>query len=155
MENILIVDDDPSVLAIISELIKKWEYNSIKAGSAKEAIEKFKNLSIDLVVTDLVMPEMDGISLIQKLNEMRQDTIIIVLTGYPSIDSAVQAIKAGAYDYLSKPVQAQELKVKISRALERKNLLRSKSVLKGMNWALIISIPFWLILGMILANFLK
>ena len=140
---------------LLAELIKKWGYNPVKAGSGKEALEKFKEIPVDLVITDMVMPEMDGLSLINKIIEIRPDTIIIMLTGYPSFDSAVQTIKAGAYDYLAKPVNSEELKIKVERCIERNDLLKSKSVLKGMNWALIISIPFWLILGIILAHLLK
>lgn len=155
MENILVVDDDKYVLDILSELLKRWGYNPIKAVSGEEALEKLELMSVDLVITDIVMPEMDGYALISKILEKYPDTIIIVLTGYPSFDSAVQSIRGGAYDFLAKPVNSDELKLKIERCIERKNLLKSKSVLKGFNWILIISIPFWLILGIILAYLLR
>jgi len=155
MENILLVDDDKYILDILSELLKRWGYNPIKAASGEEALEKLEEISVDLVITDIVMPEMDGYALINKILEKYPDTIIIVLTGYPSFDSAVQSIRGGAYDFLAKPVNSEELKMKIERCIERKNLLKSKSVLKGFNWILIISIPFWLILGIILAYLLK
>jgi DNA-binding NtrC family response regulator len=155
MENILIVDDDKNILNILSEFLKKWGYNPIKAESGKEALEKFKDMSIDLVITDMVMPEMDGLTLINKITVIRPNTIIMMLTGYPSFDSAVESIRGGAFEYLAKPVNASELKIKIERCLERKNLIKSKSALRGMNWALIISIPFWLILGIILAKLLR
>jgi DNA-binding NtrC family response regulator len=155
MENILIVDDEKNIVYILSELLQKWGYNPIQAGSGEEALEKFKNMSIDLVITDMVMPGMDGLSLINKITEIRPNTVIIILTGYPSFDSAVQSIRGGAYDYIAKPIDANEMKLKIERCIERKNLLKSKSVLRGMNWALIISIPFWLILGIILAKLLR
>lgn len=155
MENILLVDDDKYILDILSELLKRWGYNPIKAASGEEALEKLEKMSVDLVITDIVMPEMDGYALINKILEKYPDTIIIVLTGYPSFDSAVQSIRGGAYDFLAKPVNSEELKMKIERCIERKNLLKSKSVLKGFNWILIISIPFWLILGIILAYLLR
>ncbi|MFH0976801.1 MAG: response regulator [Spirochaetota bacterium] len=155
MENILIVDDEENILNILSELVRRWGYNPIKALSGEEALKKFNDLSIDLVITDLMMPGMDGITLIKKIIEMRENTMIIMLTGYPSIESAVEAIRNGAYDYLAKPVNTDELQIKIKRSMERKDLLRSKLILRGINWALIISIPFWLILGIILANILR
>ena len=155
MENILIVDDEKNIVYILSELLKKWGYNPIQAISGEEALEKFNNMSVDLVITDMVMPGMDGLSLINKITEIRPNTVIIILTGYPSFDSAVQSIRGGAYDYIAKPIDANEMKLKIERCIERKNLLKSKSVLRGMNWALIISIPFWLILGIILAKLLR
>ena len=107
MENILIVDDEKNIVYILSELLQKWGYNPIQAGSGKEALEKFKNMSIDLVITDMVMPGMDGLSLINKITEIRPNTIIIMLTGYPSFDSAVQSIRGGAYDYLAKPINSR------------------------------------------------
>lgn len=155
MDNILVVDDEKHIVNILSELLQKWGYNPVKATSGKEALEKFSEMPIDLVITDMVMPEMDGFELINKILASRPNTIILILTGYPSFDSAVQSIRGGAFDYLPKPINAEELKMKIERCLERKDLLKSKSVLRGMNWALIISIPFWLILGIILAKILR
>ena len=78
----------------------------------------------------------------------------ILLTGYPSIDTAVKAMKDGAFDYLTKPINLDELKVKIDRGLEKMRLNKSLSFLKGVNWSLIISIPIWLILGIILSKLL-
>ena len=80
---------------------------------------------------------------------------MIVLTGYPSIDTAAETIKSGAYDYLTKPPQVAETEVTIQRALERKRLAKSLAVLKSVNWALIVSVPIWLILGIILAFILR
>ena len=155
MENILVVDDEKNIVTIISKMLEKWGYNAVQATSGDEALEKIKSAPIDLVITDLMMPKMDGITLIGKILEHYENMVIIVLTGYPTIDSAVQAIKAGAYDFMAKPIQADELKFKIDRSIERKNLIKSRSFLKGLNWALIFSIPFWLILGIILASILS
>jgi DNA-binding NtrC family response regulator len=155
MENILIVDDEEQIVNVISAMVKKWGYNPIQASSGAKALEKIKNTPVDLVISDLMMPEMDGISLVEKIMEIDRNMIIIMLTGFPSVDSAVQAIKAGANDYMVKPVKADELKYRIEKCIERKNLMRSRSLLKGLNWALIISIPFWLVLGIILAGIVR
>jgi two-component system, NtrC family, response regulator AtoC len=155
MENILIVDDEEQIVNVISQMVKKWGYNPIQASSGAKALEKIRSMPVDLVISDLMMPRMDGITLVEKIMEIDNSIMIMMLTGYPSIDSAVQAIKAGAYDYMVKPVKADELKLKIEKCLEKKYLLRSKSLLKGLNWALIISIPFWLVLGIILAGILR
>jgi DNA-binding NtrC family response regulator len=155
MENILVVDDEKEITDIISRMLKKWGYNPVQAHSGPDALEKLKNMPIDLVITDLMMPEMDGMTLLGEILKQNDNMMVMMLTGFPSIETAVQAIKAGAFDYMVKPVQADELKSKVDRCIERKNLLKSKSVLKGLNWALIISIPFWLILGIILAKLLN
>ena len=144
-----------NIVTIISKMLEKWGYNPVQATSGDEALEKINTIPIDMVITDLMMPKMDGITLIGKIMEINPSIITIVLTGFPSIDTAVQAVKAGAYDYMSKPVQSEELKIKIERCLERKRLIKSKSFLKGLNWALIFTIPFWLILGIILAKILR
>jgi DNA-binding NtrC family response regulator len=155
MENILIVDDEEQIVNVISQMVKKWGYNPIQASSGATALEKIKTMPVDIVISDLMMPEMDGISLVEKIMEIDNNMIIMMLTGFPSVDSAVQAIKAGAYDYMVKPVKADELKYRIEKCIERKNLIRSKFLLRGLNWALIISIPFWLILGIVLAGVIK
>jgi two-component system response regulator PilR (NtrC family) len=81
--------------------------------------------------------------------------MVIFLTGYPSLDSAISAMRSGACDYLVKPVNMDEFRLRIERGLERREHIKSLPVLRGLNWALLISIPFWLILGIILAKLLR
>jgi DNA-binding NtrC family response regulator len=155
MKNILIVDDEEDVLGIISDVVRKWGYNPIVAQDGGEGLEKYKQLSIDLVLTDVKMPRMDGMALLKEIKNLDKGAVVMMLTGYPSIDSAITAIKQGAYDYLVKPVNLDELKFKIERSLEWKTLIKSRAFVKGLNWALIISIPLWLVLGIILAKLLR
>ena len=110
---------------------------------------------IDIVVTDIKMPEMDGLELLQKLQEIDKRHMVIFLTGYPSLDSAISALRNGAYDYLVKPVNLDEFRLRIERGLERKEHMKSLPLLRGLNWALLVSIPLWLILGIILAKLLR
>jgi DNA-binding NtrC family response regulator len=110
---------------------------------------------VDVVLTDLKMPEMDGITLLEEIKAHDKRAVVIVLTGHPSVDSAVKAIKEGAFDYLVKPIDLEELRVKIDRSLERRRLLQTLAFVRGLNWALIIMIPFWLLLGILLARVLK
>ena len=152
MENILVVEDEEDILSIFSEQLTKWGYNPIIASNGVEGISKFKNHPIDLTVTDIKMPGMDGMSFLKEIKEEDENAVVIMVTGYPSIDSAVTSIKDGAYDYLVKPINIDDLKVKINRGLERRKLIKSVSLWKGVNWSLIISIPIWLILGIILAK---
>jgi len=155
MKNILIVDDDEDILSLVSDVVKRWGFNPMVARNGKEGLEKFKEHPVDLVLTDMRMPEMDGMALLEQIRGVDKKAPLIVLTGYPSLDTAIQAIRDGAYDYLVKPINMDELKFKIERCLERKDELRALSFLKGLNWALIISIPVWLILGIILARLLR
>ena len=155
MDNILIVDDDQDVREVLSDVVKNMGKHSITASDGREGLKRFQEHPVDLVITDLKMPEMDGTVLLKEIKRMDKDAVVIVLTGYPSIDTAVETIKEGAYDYLTKPLRVAEIEVVIERALERKTLAKSLAFFKGANWALIISVPIWLILGIILASILR
>jgi len=93
--------------------------------------------------------------LLQKIQEFDRNVMVIFLTGYPSIDSAITAMRSGAYDYLVKPVNLDELKLRIERGLERKEHIKALPLLRGLNWALLVSIPLWLLLGYILTKLLR
>jgi DNA-binding NtrC family response regulator len=153
-KNVLIVDDDPDVLTMLEGLLKKLEYNPFVAANGEEAVRVIDSNKIDVVVSDLVMPEMNGMELLKRVKSRKGDVPFVMITGHPSIETAVEAIKKGAYDYLTKPFQAEEVRIKIDRALEKRGLRRSLRWANGVIWALIFSIPIWLILGIILASIL-
>ena len=94
---------------------------------------------------------MDGIELLDAVKKLDSRVMVMVITGYSTIESAVMAIKKGAYDFIPKPFQIDELEVIVNRALERHTLLRQLGIFRGLTLALIISVPFWLILGIMLA----
>ncbi len=154
MANILIVDDDRYVLDSLAGVIESWNYNTFKANSGQEALDIFKKTDIDLVLSDIVMPGMNGIEFMKKINDLDSQCLFIFLTGHPSMDTAVEALQAGAEDYLVKPVNFDELGLKINRSLSRRKNVNRLPFMQGLNWALLISIPFWLILGLLLAKML-
>jgi DNA-binding NtrC family response regulator len=102
-----------------------------------------------------MMPQMNGLDLLQEIRQVDPDAAFIMITGYPSIDSAVEAIRRGAQDYITKPFKLEEIKHKIDKALLEKNLRTRLRHLQGITWALIISIPLWLILGIVFARSMK
>ncbi len=155
MSNILIVDDEQDILEVLPDVVKKWGYHPILAKDGIEGLQKYKEYPIDVVITDMKMPEMDGLKLLKEIISLDKHAMVILLTGYPSLDSAIRAMREGAYDYLVKPVNMEELKLRVERGLERKSQLKSIPVLRGMNWALVVSIPIWLVLGIILAKLLR
>lgn len=155
MENVMIVDDEEDIVQLMSETLHHWGYNPITAMDGEEALEKFHENPIDVVISDLRLPKMDGVKLLDKVKDMDQSTEVILFTGYPEVNSAIDAMKSGAFDYLVKPVDLRELKLKVERALERKNMGKSLSALRGINWAMMVSIPFWLILGIVLTYLIK
>ena len=155
MAKILIVDDEQDILETLPEVLQKWGHQTFIAANGIEALKVFSDNPVDFIITDIKMPQMDGMELLQKIQEMDKNCMVIFLTGYPSLDSAISAMRSGAYDYLVKPVNLDELKLRIERGLERKEHIRSLPLLRGLNWALIVSIPLWLVLGIILAKLLR
>ncbi|MDZ7372592.1 MAG: response regulator [candidate division KSB1 bacterium] len=155
MKRILVVDDEEDILELLSELLRRWGFDPHTARNGVEALEKFRRQGSDLVVTDLKMPEMDGLELLRKIREEDARVPVLVLTGFPTVDTAIQAMQEGAYDYLIKPVNPEELQFRIRKALAHSEQMRSLGILKGLNWALLVSIPIWLLLGILLAGALR
>ena len=118
-ENILIVDDDIKILELLARRLKEFDYHVFKAISVKEALFILKDTPIDLLITDIQMPEVDGIQLLKYVNEHYPSMPKLVVTGYPSVDGALEVIKSGAMDYMTKPFTKAELKMAVERALEQ------------------------------------
>jgi DNA-binding NtrC family response regulator len=116
-ENILIVDDDIDIVELIQRHLHSMGYYSFRALSVKEAVAILRDTEIDLLITDLKMPEVDGFELIQFASEHYPNMPKLVVTGYPSVQDALSAIKSGAVDYLVKPFTKEELKNAIQKSL--------------------------------------
>jgi len=155
MKRILVVDDEEDILGLLSELLQRWGFEADTVTNGREALERFHGRDFDLVLTDLKMPDMDGLELLRRIREENPRVPVLMLTGFPTVDSAVQAIQEGAYDYLIKPINPEELRFRIQKALAQSEQMRSLGFLKGLNWALLISIPVWLLLGILLAKTLR
>jgi two-component system, NtrC family, response regulator PilR len=124
--NILVVDDEASILELLEIMLKREGYSVALADSAEAAIKQVGKSKFDVVITDIAMPGMSGIELLAKVKQASHDTAVIVITAHGSTESAVEAMKLGANDYLTKPFQIDEMKLAIenalkSRALEREN----------------------------------
>ena len=126
-ENILIVDDDIDILELIQRHLHSMDYYTFKAVSVKEAVAILRDTEIDLLITDLKMPEVDGFELIQFASEHYPTMPKLVVTGYPSIQDALSAIKSGAVDYLVKPFTKQELKQAVEKSLSGRKKKSSKA----------------------------
>jgi len=123
--DILIVDDDSSVRNPMNEFIKLSGYNSIKASSAEEAIEILKKNTIQVVITDIILPGMSGFELTELIIK-EYDSDVIVITGYSDIYSYEEAIKAGASDFIIKPVRFEELLLRLQKVLAERELARDR-----------------------------
>ncbi|RBP32983.1 DNA-binding NtrC family response regulator [Oceanihabitans sediminis] len=119
-ENILIVDDDVHILELIQRHLQALNYHTYKAVSVKEAIAILQDKTIDLLITDLKMPGVDGLELVKYVSDHFPKIPKLVVTGYPSIDGALGAMKSGAIEYVTKPFTKEELKNAVSNALVNK-----------------------------------
>lgn len=119
---ILIVDDDVDLRELLIEAVRNWDYVADVAKDGQEALLKLRMEKYDLVVCDLMMPGMDGLTLLTKIKELDKDILVIIITGYATIETAVKAIEAGAYDYIAKPFRLDELMIVIKNACERLRL---------------------------------
>ena len=151
----LVVDDEGGMRQILAEYLNEFGYEVDSAVNGQEAMQKYKNGHFDIVLSDLVMSPMDGLELLGEIRKMDPDAIFIMMTGYPSLNSAMEAMKIGATDYVTKPFNIDEIRLKIDRVLLEQSLKGRLKNVQGIIWALVISIPVWLILGIILARLLK
>src|SRR5256886_4067007 len=119
---ILVVDDEPSILKLLKEALTQWGYQVGCVGTGAEALEAIRLELYDAAITDIRMPEMSGLDLLREIKRHDESIEVIVMTGYPTIASAVEALKEGAYDYLSKPLILDELRHLMARVTERRFL---------------------------------
>ncbi len=122
-KRILVVDDEPIIRIGCERILEETGYHVELAENGLFGLEKVKAGSFDLAVIDLIMPEMGGLSLLEEIQKIDDKLICIVITGYATIETAVEAVKKGAYDYLPKPFTPDEFRAKIARGLERRRLL--------------------------------
>ncbi|MCG2462337.1 sigma-54 dependent transcriptional regulator [Flavobacteriaceae bacterium F89] len=127
-ENILLVDDDIDILELLQRHLQSMQYHTYKAVSVKEALYILKDTKIDLLITDIQMPEVDGLKLVKFAGEHYPEMPKLVITGYPSVDGALEVIKSGATDYLTKPFTKEELKQAVQKAFgqERKRNIEKR-----------------------------
>ncbi|HUU41449.1 MAG TPA: sigma-54 dependent transcriptional regulator [Desulfatiglandales bacterium] len=122
MARILVVDDDPVILEVITDILKANGYEVVAAPNGESGVKELLSNHYDLVLTDLVMPDVDGMEILNHTVNKSLKTLCIILTGYGTIKSSVDAIKKGAFDYIPKPITSSELLVVIEKALKFKNL---------------------------------
>lgn len=120
---ILIIDDDRGLRVSLSAFLEKKGYSTLTAATAQEGLEIIENNTVDLVLLDIRMPGMDGITALKKIKEINCDLNVIIITGYGSIETAVEAMKEGAVDYVTKPFNLKELSSKIETSLKIKYMV--------------------------------
>src|SRR5579884_1756179 len=131
--HIVVVDDDPGVREVLRELLIEEGYQVTAVADAPDAIEAVKETVVQVVITDLRLPSTDGLHLLERVSQLDSKIVGIVMTGYGTIDLAVKAMKAGAFDFMTKPFDADAVAIVIKKALEfqrlkQENLLLRKTV---------------------------
>lgn len=115
---ILIVDDDETMRQGLEEVLNEGGYGIATAENGMEALRKIENKAFDLVITDLVMPKVDGMDLLREIRKLRPNCLVIMITAFGTIDNAVEAMKRGANDYIVKPFEPSDFIIKVKRVLE-------------------------------------
>ena len=129
-ERVLIVEDDTSARIGLEQLVRSWGFLAESAGDGEEALAKVTSFRPAIVITDLVMPRLDGLELLRALQAQGADCTTLLLTAQGTVETAVEAIKEGAYDYLTKPVDIQRLKILLDKIVERLETVREVKALR-------------------------
>jgi two-component system response regulator PilR (NtrC family) len=152
---ILVVDDEESTRTTLHDYFTGIGYEVTTASDGEDAVKKFVPGAFDCVISDLLMPGMDGLELLRKIRIEDGEVFFLIITGYPGIDSAVNAMKEGAYDYITKPFHMDDMRMKVERALHVKKTEASLKRVKGLFLSFMILIPVLVSLGIIFGIFWK
>src|SRR5438552_2434365 len=129
-ERVLIVEDDPAARSGLEQLVRNWGFMAESAVDGEDALEKVTTFRPAIVITDLVMPRMDGLALLRALQQQGADVTTLLLTAQGTVETAVEAMKEGAYDYLTKPIDLQRLKILLDKIVERLETMREVKALR-------------------------
>jgi len=121
---VLVVDDDQAVRSVVSRKMQLAGYDCVTAADGKEALDKVSSQTFDLVLLDIKMPGPSGMEVLPQIVTGNPDTCVIMITAVVDTETAVQAMKLGAYDYVTKPFNLDDLNIRVAKALERKRLIK-------------------------------
>src|SRR6185295_4078063 len=130
MPSILIIDDERSIRKTLTEILSYEGYKIDEAADGEDGLKKFKEKNYDLVLCDIKMPKLDGIEFLEKAREINDEVPIIIISGHGNIETAVEAVKKGAYDYISKPPDLNRMLITLRNAMDKTTLVAETKVLK-------------------------
>ena len=131
MKRLLIVEDERILRENLQTMFSEHGYQAEAAPNGEEAIRRLDQERFDLIITDMRMPEADGLEVLRKARQMDENTLVLVMTAYGSVEAAVEAMRFGAYDYIQKPFDLDELEMKVMRAFEHQRESRQLEALKS------------------------
>jgi DNA-binding response OmpR family regulator len=148
---VLIVDDEPFARQTIAEWLRRKNFHVFEAESGAQAMERIQNDNMDIVISDMVMPGMDGFQLLRKARAAKADVPFLMVTGYPSQAAAIKVMQEGASDYLAKPFTPEELMHRVSRTLQLRSLDQPLASARGVIlWSAISAVIWMFIIGALL-----
>jgi len=127
--DILIAEDERNIGDLLTELLAQEDRHITLVYNGLEAVEMLRDRRFDLLITDLMMPEVDGMEVLHEAKKLYPNIMVIIITGYASLETAIRAVKEGAYDYLRKPFRLEELKISVDNACEKILLRRQNEIL--------------------------
>ncbi len=130
-EKILVVDDELFIRELLFEFLTREDYEVVLADCGEKAVELIKSQPVEVALIDLKMPGINGIETLKKIKEADPHTLSIIMTGYPTLESSIEALRCGAYDYVMKPFKLNELKSSVEKALHESKLKKEIGELKN------------------------
>jgi DNA-binding NtrC family response regulator len=130
MPDILVIDDEKAIRKALTEILSAEGYKTDEAADGEDGLKKFREKTYDVVICDIKMPKLDGIEFLQKAGEVNPDTPVIMISGHGNIETAVDAVKKGAFDYISKPPDLNRMLITIRNAMDKSSLVSETKVLK-------------------------
>ncbi|MGC9353442.1 MAG: sigma-54-dependent transcriptional regulator, partial [Mariniphaga sp.] len=130
MSKILVIDDERSIRNTLKDILEYEKYEVDLAEDGKKGLEMVKQTGYDIILCDIKMPGMDGIEVLEQLNVMAPDSPVVMISGHGNIDTAVESIKKGAYDFIEKPLDLNRLLITIRNAMDKSTLVNETKILK-------------------------
>jgi DNA-binding NtrC family response regulator len=130
MATILIIDDEKSIRNVLRDILQHEGYQVEEAADGEQGIKMFQSKNFDLVLCDIKMPKMDGMEVLQQIMAINSEVPVIMISGHGTIENAVDAVKKGAYDFISKPPDLNRLLITLRNALDKNTLVRETKILK-------------------------
>ena len=124
-KNILIVDDEKGVREFVSAVLKQEGYHTVTAQTGKEAVEKLKEGYFDVAFVDIMMPDITGVQVLQSIKKNSSETVVVMMTGFASVETAIESLKSGAFDYITKPFELDYLRETVKKAIKRLSITKN------------------------------